>query len=518
MISPFDAKKCAPVLVLLAVLATAGCKQEGNLTRVPGIATVEREQRPAETTLFLAVPVDIAAVKTVAEAAIGERIAKWRTFMDDIACDKRKGPWTECNGAVVSTEIVRAGAIDVTVDGGRLQLVVPLKYDIAAKGHGWASYLTDEKSGRTSVRIPIDAALGPGYRLDVRVAGEPVWSDKAVTILKGKIILGQSGDAKLKADLKAAAEPMRKALADQGLAAPAERAWRALHAPLALMRSPDLWLKGEPVRLLGGGFAREGSDIVYRIGVGTRVGVYQGERPKAATYRALPEPTRQADAQSRTRLLFPVDLSSSALLSALQSAFPANETIVSKADNKAEAVKVTARSIALHPAKDQIAIEMKLDVIEPRRMNGMVGTAYFMARPVMNTETGLLQLENITFPPAPKDAKNAAKSDFVRIGEEPFAGRIAVAGQLAIGDQIKSLLPRINATVEQRLDETLELRGAFESLDVIAIDPKRDAFRVTLELAGSLTLKVIGPAAATRGEMQRTEAVGIAPIITGTAR
>ena len=518
MTSTFDAKITAAVLVLLASFATTGCKQEGNLTRVPGIATVEREQRPAETTLFLAVPIDVAAVKSVAEAAIGERVAKWRTFMEDIACDKRKGPWTECNGAVVSMEMVRAGAIDVAVDGGRLQLVVPLKYEIAAKGHGWASYLTDEKTGQTSVRIPIDATIASGYRLDVRVAGEPVWSDKSISILKGKIILAQSGDAKLKADLKAASEPLRKALADQGLQASAERAWRALHTPLALMRSPDLWLKGEPQRVLGGGFAREGGDVVYRIGVSARVSVHQGERPRAATYRALPEPSRQAEAQPRTRLLFPVDFSATALVLAIQAAFPANEMIETKADNKAEPVKVKTRSIALHPSKDMIAIEMKLDVVEPRRMHGMIGTAYFMARPVMNAETGLLQLDDIGFPaPPPKDAK-AAKAEFVRIGEEPFAGRIAVAGQLAIGDQIKSLLPRINAAVEQRLDDTLELRGAFDALNILTVDPKRDAFRVTMELSGSLTLKVIGPAAASRGAMQRTDAVGAVPMLTGSTR
>ena len=101
MSSKWDAKYSAAAVALLAGLVVAGCKQEANLTRVPGFATVERDQRPSETTLFLAVPVNVAAVKDAADAAIGNSISKWRSYIDDIACGKRKGPWTECNGAVV---------------------------------------------------------------------------------------------------------------------------------------------------------------------------------------------------------------------------------------------------------------------------------------------------------------------------------------------------------------------------------------------------------------------------------
>ncbi len=346
-----------------------------NLTRVPGFATLERAHKSAETTLFLAVPVNIGALKAAAEAALGEKVAKWRAYIDDIACDKRKGPWVECNGAIVTAEMVRSGPVDIGVENGRLQLIVTVKYDIAARGHGWASYLTESKSGSVEVRIPIDAVLGAGYRLDMRIASDPVWSEKAISVLRGKISLGQSGNPKLKSDLAASGESLRKAMTDQPVKAETARAWRALHGPIALMQSPDLWLRGEPIRVFGGGFAEEAGAVVYRIGIGMKVAIGQGQRPMPAVLKPLPDPSPRGEATGATRLLFPVDVSAQSLLVALRQALPQGEVIETKADNKAVALKVAMREVALQPAKDSLAVALKLDIIEPRRFQGYTGRA-----------------------------------------------------------------------------------------------------------------------------------------------
>ena len=64
-----------------------------------------------------------------------------------------------------------------------------INLDIAARGHGWASYLTDRKTGTVTVGIPFDVSLSPTYGADVRVAGDLVWSEKTIPILKGKVPL-----------------------------------------------------------------------------------------------------------------------------------------------------------------------------------------------------------------------------------------------------------------------------------------------------------------------------------------
>ena len=117
--------------------------------------------------------------------------ARTREFVDDIACDRRKGPWLECIGAVVTSEITRAGPIEVATDGSRLLLHVPLAYDISARGHGWAR-LPHRPQERHRHRLDSlrRHRSRPPMRLDARLAGDLVWSEKTVPVLKGKLALG----------------------------------------------------------------------------------------------------------------------------------------------------------------------------------------------------------------------------------------------------------------------------------------------------------------------------------------
>ena len=478
------------VATLALAMLLGGCRQDVAFTRVPGTGVVERSVPASEVVVFHSVPVDVGSIKDAAGAAIAPQLAKWRAFLDDIACDKHNGPWVQCMGATVSAEIVRAGAIDILLEGGRLVVVVPVKYDITAKGHGWSSYLTDHKTGSTEVRIPLEVSLGGGYRLDVRVAGEPVWADKVVPILKGKIVLAESTNAKIKADIKAAADPLRKALAETPTRTAAANAWRALHSPIALMRAPNLWLRGEPTRVASGGFVTENGAIVYRIGVGSRVTVHQGNRPQPMPVKPLPEPVLAVASDARSRLALSVDVSNAALTQAIVAVFPAGELIETRADIKATPVKVLMRGVSLLPAMDRLVVELKLEVVEPLRMAGIAGSAYFVTRPVLKPETGSLELDEIAFPAgAQKEAKETKSlADVVRIGEEPFAGRLYTASRLDLGREIQALLPRINATLAQPLDDAMTLSGTFETITASAIEPRRDAFRVHLELSGSLTV------------------------------
>jgi hypothetical protein len=504
-----------PIIVTATAAAIlSACKgQDMLLTRAPVVATIERSVKPMETTLFLAVPVNVETLKAAAEAAIGDKIAKWRAYIDDLVCMKRKNPWVECNGAVVTAEIERAGGIGVAHDAGKLHLTVPLKYDVSAKGHGWASDHTDTKSGTTEVRIPIDAVLGPGYRLDVRVTGEPQWAEKTVPILKGKVLLSQSANAKLKSDLTAAADNLRKAIAEQPIKAETGRAWRALHTPLALARGPDLWMKTEPTRIVGGGFAMEGSGLVYRIGVTARVAVVTGQRPMPHPLKPLPDPVRQAEASSETRLVFPITFNTTLLLEVLRNTFPVGEIIETRADNKSMPVKVATKGVSLVPSRDQLAVAMTFDIVEPRRFQGFNGRAFFLTRPVYDPATGILALTEPAFLAAQAGETKPSKPDTVRIGEEPFAGRIISAGRVIIGEQLKEFLPRINASVEQAIDESITLTGRFDAMKVVSVDPARDAFRVDVELSGALLLKSLGPPVRS-GELQSTGAIGRTPTIT----
>jgi Domain of unknown function (DUF4403) len=505
-----------PSFVVALCVATAGlaaCKQEIQFTRTPFAGVIEPDHRAGETTLFLGTPLDIATVITATEAALPGQIARSREFVDDLACDKRKGPYFECIGAVVTTEVTRTGPPTATADGNRLLLTIPVTYDISARGHGWASYLTDRKTGTTSVAVPFDVSLSPTFGLDVRLSGDLIWAEKSVQVLKGKVPLARMADNKIKAQLKIISDELRQALATQPIRDNAEKAWRALHAPVELARGPSLWLRGQPERIYSGGFAMAEGTMLYRLGIDAKVSIHRGERPAPLVVKPLPGPLRQPLAKSsadgskieagQTVLRLPYDVGALALQQALDAAFPKGDLIDTRADSKSSPAKVRVVSASTFPARDKVALELTLDVVEPSRLLGMTGKAYLVGKPIFAADTGILDVREIGFPGAPQKSGKAPEG-VVRIGEEPFAGRFASAARLDIGKVIEGMLPRINAMISQPLDETMELSGVFASLHVASVDPIKDGFRLTLELKGTLSILPRSGVVRTTGSIQPT--------------
>ena len=479
-----------PLAVALLSTALAGCKQEIQFTRTPFAGVIETEAKAGETSVFLAVPVDVAPVIAAAETAFAGPVGKAREFVDDIACDRRKGPYVECSGAVVTTDLIRSGPIEVTADGTRLLITVPLRYDIAARGHGWANYLTDRKTGAVSVTIPFDVVLTASYGLETRIAGDLVWSEKVIPVLKGRLGLAGLADAKIKAQLKGLTEALRTTLAAQPVRDGAEKAWRALHQPIELSRGPSLWMRGQPERVFGGGFAMADGAVVYRLGMDAKISVHRGERPAPLSVKPLPGPLRQATARqqpAQTVLRLPFDVGALALGQAVAQAFPKSDVIETRADAKSQPVKVRPTAVSLFPARDRLALELQLDVVEPSRLLGMTGKAYLVGRPVLDPTTGILDLRDIGFPGEPQKPGKTPEG-VLRVGEEPFAGRFASAARLDIGSVLNGLRPRINAMLSQPLDDAMDLSGSFETMTVAGVEPVKDGFRLLLDLKGALTL------------------------------
>jgi hypothetical protein len=482
-------------------------------TRVPAQGTVQRDVKPSLTTVFLSVPVTLDRFLAEAERAIPQQIMPIKEVVEDAACDKRKGPWVECANAKFEGELTRDGQIGLKLVDGRLHVDVPLKFSVTARGLGWAAYLNESKSGAFTVGLPIETTLAPGYTLDARIQGDLVWSEKTIQLLKGRIALKSVADTRLKALVKPLTDVLRQSLAEQPVREAAERAWRGLHTPIELMRKPGLWLRGAPEKLASGGFAMERGEIVHRIAITTRLAAYHGEKPAPLFAKPLPEPTRLAQTELRTEIRLPVDVSLAETQRALEAAFPKGEKLETRvAAGELTVVEVSAAQ--LFPARERMGIMLQLDVLSPKRLFGLTGKAFLIGMPAFNASSGQLELTQIGFPSAPPKTpgtNTAAKQpDLVKLGEEPFAGRIARAVKIDVGREVRNLMPRINAMIEQRLEENLTLGGTFESYEIAAIDPGRDSLKVSLDLSGALTLRY-GSTLLTPGRMEQTQGDGVKP-------
>lgn len=480
---------------VVALAGLGGCKQEVQFTRIPVLGVIDPDLKPNETSIHLSVPVDLQPLLAAAEQAVGEQI-KARDLVEDIACDRRKGPAIECNDAIVVTELTRAGPMSLSAEGHALQVRIPFRYTVSAKGQGWAAYLGDGKTGTVSAVVPFELALGTGYRLEARLGNEIGWSEKSVQVLRGKIAFARFADAKLKAQLKGAAEALRKAVAEQPIREATESAWRALHEPIEVGRAPDLWLRTLPERLTGGGFAVEDGGLVYRVRVDARVALHRGAKPSALFQKAVPDPQKQVSrsaaatqeaAHGRTVLRLPVEFGMSSLLDTVRASFPPADVIETRADAKSAVVKVKPSKVDLLPARDKLALSLQLELVEPKRLFGMIGKAYLVGKPSFDAASGILEVKDITFPPPL--SREAAAATGLRIGEEPFAGRFALAARLDIGAAVRDLLPRINERIDQPLGSDMTLRGRFDDIAVTSVEPIEGALRANVALTGDLALR-----------------------------
>jgi Domain of unknown function (DUF4403) len=505
--------------VLIAGLVSAllgGCKKEVQFTRVPFAGVLEADVKASETRVFLSIPANLAPVLEAVETAVGTEVAKSREFIDDIACDKRKGNYTECMGAIVTTVLTRTGPAEATIEAQRLILTLPIRYEINAKGQGWAAYLQDRKVGVVTVGIPFEVTLGPNYRLDVKIGSELIWSEKTSPILKGKMAFARMADAKIKGQLKAASEPLRQAIAAHPVREATEKAWKALSMPVELTKGPSLWLRGTPERVNGAGFALEDGAFVYRIGLDTKVAIHRGERPAPGFTVPLPEPSRSstpglAAAPSQTILRLPFEINSANMLAAVVAAFPKTDIIETRADAKAQPLKVKTTGVQLFASRDRLALELQLDVVEPSRLLGMTGKAYLTGRPALDKDTGILDIRDIGFPTAPPKEAKAVAAGLLRIGEEPFAGRFAQAARLNMSGILADLLPKLNGQIRQSLADNMEIIGQFEGSTIKSVEPTVGGFRLNLELTGVLALKVAPALRANTGALQQTGTTSATP-------
>lgn len=513
-------------VAMLAVMfgwALTGCKtQEVQFTRIAHLGFADAEPLAIETTLFARLPFDSTGFLQTLEALLDGGIRS-REVVENLACDKRRTQWVECVSGTVTAELMLAGRPSLTVDGGRLVVAIPLKYDLTGRGYGWASYLTDRKSGTITAKIPIEVALGPGFRTALRLGRDIAWSGEAVPVLKAQVTMASIADAKLKALLTPALDVLKHQIEDPRVRQLGSEAWQSLAQPIAVM--PEQWLRAEPKRFQSLSFAvNPDGDASLHLGLVARTTLHEGARPESIVPGPMPDPGREpsrfattgggSDRGVETTLRVPLQVSAQSFEAAVRTLFPKGERIETQADHRASPITVRVLDANLRPARDRFALELQLDVLEPQRLRGMTGKAYLVAKPVIDAEAGTIAFEDIVFPPALRapGARDPAVSDLsarelgarelgarelapqtkaqiLRIGEEPFAGRFAASGRILIGDALARLLPQVNQTLAQAREAGTDMGGQFTRVEIASVMPAREGIRILVDLKGMLVIE-----------------------------
>ncbi len=484
--------------LIVGLLTLTGCKQEVHFTKTPATGPSPPAAMRRETaTVFLGIPVSFSAVEAVAETAIPQDLGRIVEWIDDAACAKRTR-WVECNSARVDATAQRNGPVTFEIVNGRPSLKIPLKYQYSARGLGWARDISEAKSGQLVATLSFDAGLSPQFEPEARTRDDLAFDQSAIPVLKGKFPIGRHFGPRLRKAISPVADALKKAISEQGVRDMTERSWRALATPVELAREPQLWLRSEPEKIAAGGFASEGNQILYRIAMTTRITIQRGARPAPPLPRRLPELVRTMPAETRTKIRLPVIIPSEPMVAAVRKAFPAQEILKTDDGPGTTPIGVKVRQISLYPARGQLGIEIELDVVEPRQWFGLIGTAHFVGRPVVRGDTGLLELEAVEFPDQkqrnaaaqrPKSRTSENQQKTLRIGAEPFAGRLSRSARLDMRNVLRDILPHANGLLGQPLTDGFSLSGRFDEVVIGDIEPARDGFEIGFEITGHLLLR-----------------------------
>lgn len=492
------------------VLGLGACKQEVQFTKAAPIGPSPPAARKVDETLVhVTVPVDLAPAIALAQTALPDDLGRIVDWLDDAACGRR-GRGTECNGARVDIQMTRNGPVTLHAQGADLVLAVPLKYDLAARGLGWARDIREQRTGEIEALIRLDVTLRDGFEPEVQLAETIKLSQPSLSALKGRIGIARHLDQRLRKPLRPVAEAVRTQLAAAGLHPRAQAAWQALFTPIELSREPQLWIRPEPRRIAGLGLTEDKGQLSFRIAIRSRMSVHKGQRPAPLLPRAMPaiERVERADqpaegaaaslvpsVRAPSTLDIPVFVSWDSMRAAVRKAFPEGEVIrpIDEGGQLPTAVKL--RKIDLFPSRGRLGIEMELDVVEPAKWYGLIGTAQLVGRPVVRKD-GVLEVEAIELygqptragrprpEPRPSDGTRS-----VRLALEPFGSRIARHARLDIGSLVRDILPHVNGLIGQPIGDGLRLDGRFEGATIVGIDPVRGGFEVVFRLEGRIAIE-----------------------------
>lgn len=474
----------------LAMAVIAACRQEIAFTATPvdEVAAVQAPS-PGRIEARIAAAIDMAPVAAAIEKELPETMAKLVEWIDDAAC-LRRNKSLECTSARVDGRIVRDGPARLEVGGGRVIVVVPLKYELAIRGIQWASELRDRKSGRLSATLGVEAGLDASLAPAVKAAGKVELGEATVPILKGRLALGRFVDQRLRRARDAAVLALRKSLAGSLSRALLEQAWVALHGPIQLTREPPAWLAPEPLDVSLAELGEEGGTTRISAAIGMRAHTVAGKVPLGRRPTALPPAHRvpSTGAPGRGSINLPVVVPIEPLEQAIRAAFRPDEVIRTRADADRADLAVRVGAIRLFPARRHLGIALAMTVAEPATWAGLEGRAYLMARPGIDLATGRLGLSEVVFPDA---AGRGAPGGGPQIGIEPFASRLKAAARLELGSWFASLAER--ASGRRMLGNGLALDLDVRHAGGTRLVPEAGGLRVDLELDGTLAVVKLPP-------------------------
>ncbi len=453
---------------------------EIQFTRVAPAAPASLDMRPAVSTAYLELPLDLGRIAARIEAVVAQRLAATDTTgTANPACVRRPNA-TDC-AIRPETQIEPAGPVRFEIHTGGVKLKVPVRI---------SEFITGSDASRsTPANITFSFAVrhrdGTGFEItrldDTAFDGAAPASTPAI-----QRALRQA-ETRLRPAALAAHDDLRQLLAALPVSEATQQAWGALSTPLELGKGSNVWLRPIPELVGSGQIVAVDGQARFRIPMAARLSIDEKDRGPLAPQRPAIHGEILTQAGSSIRIATNLPLGD--MQRAANTVLAKAGQFEMKTDRFGPPLRVSIHNTRAYSAVRQIAFELDITATrfegEPLR-----GKAHLVGRPQLDVGARLVSLADIALTPATVHEATAGKpyQNVPRLTAEPIASRLADAARIDLTRDLSEAVPRYSGLLHQRLNDSLSLSAHVEQAVPVGVETTRDGAWLIADLAGTLTL------------------------------
>ncbi len=479
-----------------------------EFTRAAPPAPDVLDLRPAVSTAFLDLPVDLTSVARRTQVALEQRLAspgEQAAAISDSTCARRPTA-ADCALAPIGQN----GAITIETQAASIKVKIPVRIDPSAGGSsgGGASPGASGSGGARAAgsdkdaaeRGGLDAVLAfqftvrpssnGGFELTRRDDVQPEGLPASLSATQSRML--RQVEARLRPVALTAHDELRQVFNALPVANATQAAWSALSQPFELGKGSGIWLKPVPELVGAGQLVSAGGRATFRIPIAARLSIDEAGRGTAAPKRPVIQ--GQILTQSTANIRIATSLSLEPVQSMADAILVKNGAHSMKPDRFGPPIKIEVHSVKTYPSVRQIAFALDLSA---SRYEGQIfrGQAHFVARPELEADARIVSLADVALTALPSRETGAGKvpQNAPRLGSDPIAGSLAKAVRLDISREIGEAVPRYSGLLHQRLGERLSMAAHIVTAQPIGIETSRSGLWLLADLNGTLSLTYDGP-------------------------
>lgn len=370
------------------------------------------------------------------------------------------------NGLSASVTLGRNADVQLLALEGRLQVIVPLRLDIAAT---WSTRIFGRTVGHTE-NITVAAAV----RIDTQLNTDNEWNATSesnvdftigtanVGIGPARVNLRELLDAQLRPYVGQISELVDQTIGESlNLRGRMEQLWPRLLRPIQLSEDPSLWIRLEPQEVQWVRPQLTGSAFTFGIGVRTRVRSYLGNPPSVPVIPPLPALTEVPTLANEFHLYVPIQLPFEELTRVARARLVGTDRLLESG------ATIHIESIDIRGGTDG-RIHIALGITARKGiLHSAHGTLHMLGTPTYDPTTRIVSCENVEYA---LDTRNVLLRTASYAMHDDFLAGVQDALTFEAGESIDSAIASANAgAAEIEISEMLTLAVSVDRVDIGSI-------------------------------------------------